>query len=129
LKIFKKKIVVSKKHLDDLNHVNNIVYIHWILDIAKRHWESLVSSQTLENYHWVLLDHNIKYLRPALLKDKIKIKTFVEKTAGVKSSRVVEIYNDNSQKLLVSSITNWCLISSKTNKPCRIPKEIVEVFN
>ena len=129
MKIFKKKIVVSKKHLDDLNHVNNIVYIHWILDIAKRHWESLVSSQTLENYHWVLLDHNIKYLRPALLKDKIKIKTFVEKTAGVKSSRVVEIYNDNSEKLLVSSITNWCLISSKTNKPCRIPKEIVEVFS
>lgn len=129
MKIFKKKIVVSKKHLDDLNHVNNIVYIHWILDIAKKHWESLVSSQTLENYHWVLLDHNIKYLRPALLKDKIKIKTFVEKTAGVKSSRVVEIYNDNSEKLLVSSITNWCLISSKTNKPCRIPKEIVEVFS
>ena len=129
MKIFKKKIVVSKKHLDDLNHVNNIVYIHWILDIAKRHWESLVSSQTLENYHWVLLDHNIKYLRPALLKDKIKIKTFVEKTAGVKSSRVVEIYNDSSEKLLVSSKTNWCLISSKTGKPCRIPKEIVEVFN
>ena len=128
-KNLEKKIVVSKEDLDDLNHVNNIVYIHWILDIAKKHWESLVSSQTLENYHWVLLDHNIKYLRPALLKDKIKIKTFVEKTAGVKSSRVVEIYNDNSQKLLVSSITNWCLISSKTNKPCRIPKEIIEAFN
>ena len=74
-KILEKKIVVSKVDLDDLNHVNNIVYIHWILDIAKRHWESLVSSQTLENYYWVLLDHNIKYLRPALLKDKIKNKT------------------------------------------------------
>jgi len=128
-KILEKKIVVSKEDLDELNHVNNIVYIHWILDIAKKHWVSLVSNQTLENYHWVLLDHNIKYLRPALLKDKIKIKTFVEKTAGVKSSRVVEIYNDNSQKLLVSSITNWCLISSKTNKPCRIPKEIIEAFS
>ena len=128
-KFLEKKIVVSKEDLDDLNHVNNIVYIHWILDIAKKHWVSLVSNQTLENYHWVLLDHNIKYLRPALLKDKIKIKTFVEKTAGVKSSRVVEIYNDNSQKLLVSSITNWCLISSKTNKPCRIPKEIIEAFS
>jgi len=128
-KILEKKIVVSKEDLYELNHVNNIVYIHWILDIAKKHWVSLVSNQTLENYHWVLLDHNIKYLRPALLKDKIKIKTFVEKTAGVKSSRVVEIYNDNSQKLLVSSITNWCLISSKTNKPCRIPKEIIEAFS
>jgi len=128
-KILEKKIVVSKEDLDELNHVNNIVFIHWILDIAKKHWVSLVSNQTLENYHWVLLDHNIKYLRPALLKDKIKIKTFVEKTAGVKSSRVVEIYNDNSQKLLVSSITNWCLISSKTNKPCRIPKEIIEAFS
>ena len=124
-KFFEKKIVVSKEDLDDLSHVNNIVYIHWVLEIANSHWESLVSSQTLENYHWVLLDHNIKYLRPALLKDKIKIKTFVEKTAGVKSSRVVEIYNDNSEKLLVSSKTNWCLISSKTNKPCRIPKEII----
>ena len=83
-KILEKKIVVSKEDLDDLNHVNNIVYIHWILDIAKKHWESLVSSQTLENYHWVLLDHNIKYLRPALLKDKIKISTYRLILSGIK---------------------------------------------
>ena len=88
-KNLEKKIVVSKEDLDDLNHVNNNVYIHWILDIAKKHWESLVSSQTLENYHWVLLDPNIKYLQHALLTDKINITTLVEKTAGIKSDMVV----------------------------------------
>ena len=44
-------------------------------------------------------------------------------------AKALKKFEDDSEKLLVSSITNWCLISSKTNKPCRIPKEIVEVFS
>jgi len=33
--------------------------------------------KVLENYYWVLLEHQIKYLYPALLNDKIRIKTSI----------------------------------------------------
>ena len=41
MKVLEKEILVSKNDLDDLNHVNNVVYIQWIQAIAKKHWKSL----------------------------------------------------------------------------------------
>ena len=50
MKVLEKKILVSKNDLDDLNHVNNVVYIQWIQEIAKEHWEKLASNEILDNY-------------------------------------------------------------------------------
>ena len=129
MKTLEKEITVSKNDLDDLNHVNNVIYIHWVQEIAKEHWKSLVSNEIIKNYYWVLLEHQIKYLNPALLNDKIMIKTYIEKTEGIRSNRIVEIYNSNNDKLLVKSKTIWCLINAKTNKPNRITDEIRKAFN
>ena len=128
MKTLEQEIIVSKKDLDDLNHVNNMVYISWVLDIAKKHWNNLVDIQTIKNFYWVLLEHQIKYHGPAFLGEKIKIKTYIDKTEGDKSIRIVEIYNSETNKLLVKSMTIWCLINSKTHKPYRIPDEIKQAF-
>jgi|TARA_B100000767_G_scaffold272832_1_gene301418 acyl-CoA thioester hydrolase len=129
MKYLEKEIIVSKNDLDDLNHVNNVVYIHWVQEIAKNHWKSLVSNEIIKNYFWVLLEHEIKYLNPAFLNDKIRLKTYIEKTDGVKSSRIVEIYNKDTNKLLVTSKTIWCLINVKTGKPNRITEDIKKAFS
>ena len=129
MKILEQEITVSKNDLDDLNHVNNVVYVNWIQEIAKNHWNVLVSDEIKDNYYWVLLEHNIKYLHSALLNEKIIIKTYIEETKGVKSSRKVEIYNKGTNQLLVTSKTIWCLINAKTNKPSRINDEIRKAFS
>ena len=129
MKTLEKEIIVSKNDLDELNHVNNVIYIHWVQEIAKNHWKSLVSSEIIKNYYWVLLEHQIKYLHPAFLGDKIILKTYIEKTEVVKSNRIVEIYNTDTNKLLVTSKTIWCLINAKTKKPNRITDEIREAFS
>ena len=129
MRVFEEEITVSKNDLDELNHVNNVIYIHWVQEIAKNHWKSLVSKEIINNYYWVLLEHHIKYINPALLDDKIRLKTYIEKTEGLKSSRVVEIYNVHNNKLLVNSKTLWCLINATTNKPCRITNEIRNAFD
>tara|TARA_B110000003_G_scaffold259642_1_gene279801 strand:- start:30 stop:419 length:390 start_codon:yes stop_codon:yes gene_type:complete len=129
MKYLEKEIIISKNDLDDLNHVNNVIYIHWVQEIAKNHWKSLVSNEIIKNYFWVLLEHEIKYLNPAFLNDKIRLKTYIEKTDGVKSSRIVEIYNKDTNKLLVTSKTIWCLINAKTGKPNRITEDIKKAFS
>ena len=129
MKTLEQEITVSVDDLDELNHVNNVVYVDWAQDIAKNHWNSLVSNEIKNNYYWVLLEHQIKYLSPAFLNDRIRLKTYIEKTEGVKSNRVVEIYNLNSNKLLVNSITTWCLVNAKTNKLNRITDEIRQAFD
>ena len=101
MKTLEQEISVSKNDLDDLNHVNNVIYIQWVQEIAKNHWKSLVSDEIKDNYYWILLEHQIKYLNPAFLNDKIRLKTYIDKNEGVKSVRIVEIYNKDTNKLLV----------------------------
>ena len=128
MQIFEKTIVVSEDDLDDLNHVNNVRFVQWVQDIAKEHWLTYVSKAILESYSWFLVNHFIEYKNQALLGDTLILRTFVPKVEGVSTTRHVEIINAQTQKLIVSSKTKWCLIDSKTKRPTRITTEIAELF-
>jgi acyl-CoA thioester hydrolase len=117
---------VSKNEIDELNHVNNLIYIRWALDAAQKHWDFLSSNEMNNKYVWVVLRHEIDYMASAKLNDEILIKTWVEKSVGVKSERIVEI--KCGEKQLVKATTTWCLLDIKTMKPNRIPLEIIDLF-
>ena len=129
MQIFETNIQVRKDDLDALNHVNNVRFVQWVNDVAERHWSNQASKEIKELYYWVLLSHSIKYKSSAFLNEVITLKTYVKKSEGVTSTRIVEMYNAESNKLLAKSETIWCLINSKTNKPSRISDEIVNLFN
>lgn len=120
-------LIVSEDEIDHLNHVNNIVYVHWVLDAAQKHWEFLSDEALNATYVWVILRHEIDYLAAALLNDTVTINTWVEKSVGVKSDRIVEI--KRGDKLLVKAKTTWCLLDKSTMKPARIPTEILSLFH
>jgi len=128
LKTFESFLTVSKDDLDDLDHVNNVRYVQWVQDIAKEHWVTYASQEIRDAYFWVMLTHSIEYKRPAILDDAIKIKTYITKSEGVTCTRVVEIINNTTNKLLAKSETTWCFISSKTLKPTRIIDEVFKIF-
>lgn len=126
MKVFSKKFIVSKEHIDDLNHVNNIVYLQWSQDLAQMHWNHLKEGHKTDAYVWVVLRHEIDYSRQALLNDEITANTWVGETAGIKSVRHFEFYK-NSQ-LLVKAQTTFCLLDSKTFKPARITDAILNIL-
>lgn len=119
-------IKVTENQIDFLDHVNNVIYVHWILDAAEKHWKLLSSELLNSKYVWVVLKHEIDYLAAAKLNDEITICTWVENSYGPKSSRLVEIYK--GEKLLVYAKTTWCLLDKPTMKPVRIPSEIIDLF-
>jgi len=129
MQIYEKSINVSNSDLDSLNHVNNVRYVQWVNDIAKEHWQQNASEEILENFFWVMINHSIEYKSSALLNDVVKLKTFVIKSEGVTSTRVVEMYNEKNGKLVVRSETNWCFMNNQTKKPTRITQEVVDLFN
>ena len=114
--------------LDDLNHVNNVRYVQWIQDISKEHWQTKASPIMQNEVIWVVLSHHIEYKRAAVLNDRIKITTYIDSSSGAKSIRVVEMKHAVTNKLLVKSSTEWCLLESKSYKPMRIPDDIKEIF-
>ena len=128
IQIFEKKITVSAEDLDARNHVNNVRYVQWVQDIAEENWIDNTSTTIRDTYYWVMLSHHIHYKAEAILGDDLLLKTFVTKAEGLRSTRIVEIYNKNTTKLLSSSETIWCLMSHETNKPSRITQEIIDLF-
>lgn len=128
MKTFETNIVITAHDLDDLNHVNNVRYVQWVNDIAKQNWEQIATPTIKSEYFWVMLSNHIDYKQAAYLGDNLLIKTYVTKSEGVTSIRIVDIYNKKTDALLATSKTNWCLISKKTQKPARITPEIRNLF-
>ena len=124
---FQHSFNVQTKHLDKLNHVNNVVYLQWVNDIAEKHWSILSNDSINKNYYWVAIRHEIDYLNQAFLEDEITVYTWVGESKGVKSIRHVHIYNE--EILLAKAQSTWCLIDAKTNKLTRIKQDILDLIS
>ena len=121
--------IVVKSDLDTLEHVNNIIYLQWVQEIAKAHWEK-VTAQLKEDFgHWIVRSHNISYKQAAKLGDKLKIETYVKHSRGALSERIVDIFFQNSRNLVAHCSTQWCYVLKNTHKPICIPKSVIEILN
>lgn len=124
--VFELKIKVSDKNLDNLQHVNNLVYVKWMDDIAISHWNYLTKNNPLPQYVWVVMRHEIDYLKQAFLGDEVTVKTWVGETKGITSIRFMEFYKKNT--LLVKAKTTWAMLNAKTNKPTIIRENVLKVL-
>ncbi|MGI9530757.1 acyl-CoA thioesterase [Lutimonas sp.] len=120
------EIKVEEDHIDNLRHVNNVVYLQWVNDISEKHWNVLAINGLKEKYFWVVLRHELDYHNEAFLGDTLRLTTWVGISKGVKSVRYVEIFKED--KLLLKAASTWCLIDAKTLRPTRIKNDILEVL-
>ena len=117
------QITVSPRDIDNLGHVNNVVYLRWVQEVAEAHWNLLASPEQQKDLAWVVLRHEINYHKPAFLGDQVIARTWVGETAGFRSVRHVEIYNAKGT-LLVTACTTWCLIDPASGRPKKITDEV-----
>ena len=119
---FNLAIDVRPEDIDELGHVNNVVYLGWVQLVAATHWNTLSNPEIRSKNIWVALRHEIDYVSPAFLGDEIRGYTWVSTLEGAKSIRHVEFYL--GEKCLAKAKTNWCLLDAGTLKPKRIGQDI-----
>ncbi len=127
--IYVHKRTVAKEDLDDLNHVNNVIYVQWTQDIAKEHWEVRASEELKQKFIWVVVRHEIDYKKQAFLGDEILVETYVGETTFVTSERYVNIKNAKTGEVLVAVKSLWCLLDAETKRPTKITEELRTVFH
>ncbi|WP_339611153.1 acyl-CoA thioesterase [uncultured Planktosalinus sp.] len=125
---FQSEITVPASAIDNLKHVNNVVYLQWVQDVAEQHWNESTDSALREKLAWVVVNHFIEYKAPAFEKEVLILKTRVEKYSGVTSERHTEIIRKADNKLLAKAKTLWCLLDITTGKPMRITKDLIVLF-
>ncbi len=123
---FSHLLIVKPEHLDAQNHVNNVVYVQWIQDVAVEHWQTVASVDSQAKFTWFLLRHEIDYKQQAFVDEEITVTTWVGTATKVTCQRFTEI--KRGKTLLVQAKSNWCMLDVNTKKPARISEEIREQF-
>jgi acyl-CoA thioesterase FadM len=62
---FEMKITATDADIDELGHVNNAAWVRWIQDMATAHWSAVADPTHVDAYVWVVIRHEIDYLRSA----------------------------------------------------------------
>lgn len=80
--IFKHPITILTSDIDARGHVNNVVYLRWVQEVAEAHWNYGAPHVLREKYAWVVLRHEIDYASPSVLNDILIGTTWVELPDG-----------------------------------------------
>lgn len=125
---FQHRITILKNDIDEMGHVNNVVYLRWVQEVAARHWETIANEDLKASYKWVVLRHEIDYKNPAFLKDEVMGSTWVGDHNGARFERFVTLVSSDTGKVLAEAKTIWCMIDAGSGKPMRIPPEVLAVL-
>lgn len=126
---YEMRIEVQDSDIDELGHVNNVVYVRWVQDAAVAHWRSAAPAKDQEILRWVVMRHEIDYKRPAFVEDEIIAATWVGKASKLAFERHTELLRAADRKLLAKARTLWCPIDVKSGKPTQVSAEVRKRFS
>ncbi|MFV9507521.1 MAG: acyl-CoA thioesterase [Oscillochloridaceae bacterium umkhey_bin13] len=123
-RIFTQTIVALPNTIDVNGHVNNLVYLQWMQDVATAHsaaqgWDRARYEQTRSS--WVIRSHQIEYLRPALLNEQILLATWIVRFEHVQSPRRYLFLRQHDRKILARAETLWVYVDATIGRPAPIP--------
>lgn len=129
--IFDVTIQVQPEHIDSLGHVNNVVYMHWMQDVASAHIEAL--GLGLQEYQqlqhaMVAVEHHVQYRKAAFLGDEIILRTWLNDLNALYSFRQYAFYRAKDQSLLFTGSTKWACIELKTGRPKRMSPTFLHAY-
>ena len=127
---FRKRRTAVAAEIDELGHVSNVVYLQWVLEIAKAHsaavgWDhqAYVRSGAI----FVVRKHEIEYLASAYVGDEIDVTTWVESFRGASTTRRTRITRSDGKELAHAE-THWVYVTMDTGRPRRISPSVSEAF-
>jgi len=126
--VFAQTLEPTAADFDENGHVNNVVYLRWVQDMATAHWRSRASDEDQGQWAWVVLRHEIDYRRPLLPGETAMARTWVGARSGPRFIRYVRIDGPDGE-VCAQAVSEWCLLDIRTRRPTRVPDALVEAFS
>jgi acyl-CoA thioester hydrolase len=126
---FEVTVSVLPADIDEQNHVNNMVYLRWVQEVAIAHWHAIAPADARDAIGWVVRRHEIDYQSPAALGEEILLRTWVGQAVRLTFERLTEIRRRSDDQLLASARTLWVPINTKTARPTRVSAEVRHRFS
>ena len=130
--VFRRTRIVADRDVDALGHVNNTVWVRFVVALAEAHSSARgFDSRTVRSLggQWIVRRHEIDYHAPALPGEEIAEETWVAQMKGARSIRHSRFTRPRDGILLTSAITHWAYTSADTHRPRRIDPRILAAFS
>ena len=121
---FLRSRVVQNNEIDELGHVNNLVWVGYVVQLAMAHSRFLgwdVIEKRFPESTWVIYSQEVTYHAPAFEGEELTEETWVSFIKGARCIRQTSIY---SKDLLLSAQTTWVWTNRATGRARRIPVEL-----
>jgi len=114
--------------IDELGHVNNVVYLAWVQEVAKGHWFAVTAADEARELVWVAIRHELDYRKPAFDGDDLVGRTWIGEAGGVKCERFVEIRRRETGELLMQCRSIWVAVDPASGRPRRFDPGLMDRF-
>ena len=120
LERFELSVAVDASDIDQLGHVNNVVYLRWVQDVAVAHWQAAATAKQQAEIIWVVVRHEIDYKRAAHLGDEVIACTWVGEAGARDFERFTDILRARDRRLLAHARTLWCPLDARSGRPIAV---------
>ena len=129
--IFDVKLNVADDAIDILGHVNNVVYVKWMQDVATAHIEALGLGVTrfLELKHaMVAVEHQMQYRKASFAGDELILRTWLSDLNAMYSFRQYAFYRPADQQLIFLGHTKWACVEIASGRPKRMSPTFTQAY-
>src|SRR5271157_948200 len=126
---FELALAVEPADIDQLGHVNNVIYLRWVQEAAVAHWTAAAPAADQAKLLWVVVRHEIDYKQAAFLGDRIIARTWVGTASRIRFERFTELLRARDRSLLAKARTLWCPIDTRTGRPASVSPEVRACFS
>lgn len=126
--VYERTRVVRAEDLDHLGHVNNVVWLRFVVELAEAHARASGSSEIVREARgvWIVRRHELDYHGNARLGDELTEQTWLESMKGARSVRAARFTSAGA--VLVEAHTQWAFVDAGSFRPRRIPRALVDAF-
>lgn len=125
------EMIVQREDIDELEHVNNKVYVGYLED-ARGDWYAQAGfsfdMMRKHNLGTVVIKLTITFLKEAVLGERLKVKTVPVRLGNTSFDLKQEIYNVAGEKVTDALVTS-VMFDRKERKSVPVVSEIARQFN
>lgn len=129
--IFRRERTVVSRDIDLLGHVNNLVWVRFVVELAAAHADALgVGFEATRKLGgiWIVRRHEVLYHANVPAGSTLHESTWISSLRGALSLRHAR-FESHAGVLLVEASTEWAYVDATTLKPRRIPAELRQRFD
>ena len=122
---------VTTAHIDLMRHVNNVHYLQWLENVAWSHSESLGMRQedyTRLGHGMVVKRHELDYVAPALLGDRVLLGTWIVGLDRLSTHRRYQFVREADGATLFRGATHFVCVEIASGKVRRMIPEFAETY-